>query len=251
MLHLDFIILGGGIINITGFYTLSAVFVLNQPFCSDSRLNREPQPICPGDSLQIFCVVSGSGSTVYNGDALPRQCPDNGITLFHNRFPNVSLSCGNAVGQGLTVDVVGNQYKSQLLLNFINCNQNSTFIICQHDDGSNSRDICKYPLIIQESSPPDYIHLINISFDRITFSWNNTASMCSAISYIINSSGCGTCPTTTNLTTATCFNVRFNSSERCIFIVITSICESDAASRSTPFNATFRGLIIKKFFVLS
>ena len=226
--------------------TLSSVFVLSQPFCNDSRLNREPQPVCPGGSLQISCVVSGSGFTVYNGDALSLQCPG-GITLFHNRFPNTSLSCGNAVGQGLTV--VDNQYESQLSLNFINCNQNSTFIICQHDDGSISRDICKYPLIIQESSPPDDIHINNISFDSITFSWNNTDSMCSAISYIINSSGCGTCPTTTNLTTATCLNVRFNSSEPCIFSVITSICESDTAS--TPFNATFRGLIIKKFFVLS
>ena len=74
--------------------------------------------------------------------------------------------------------------------------------------------------------PPDEIGISNADslLRRLTFSWSPVAPDCPAIHYnILASSNCGSCPTTTNHTNATCIDIPPDYSG-CIFAVQTVVC---------------------------
>ena len=75
--------------------------------------------------------------------------------------------------------------------------------------------------------------------DSLVFSWNSSFSNCSAIHYNILASNCGSCPTTTNHTTATCTDVSTDGSV-CNFTVQTIVCENSVGvvTHLLPLNKT-------------
>ena len=65
------------------------------------------------------------------------------------------------------------------------------------------------------------------------FEWSPVTVECPNIQYKINASNCGSCPTTTNHTTATCTNIPTNGS-RCTFAVQTIVCDNIFGDISEP-----------------
>ena len=82
-------------------------------------------------------------------------------------------------------------------------------------------------------APPDNLGIshIDIGLIQLTFEWSPVAPDCPAIRYNILASNCGSCPTTTNHTIATCINVPSNGST-CAFAVQTVICEDVTGNKS-------------------
>ena len=70
---------------------------------------------------------------------------------------------------------------------------------------------------------------------ELTFSWSPVAPDCPAIHYNILASNCGSCPTTTNHTNATCTKVPVNDSI-CTFAVQTVVCENITGNIRDPLN---------------
>ena len=72
-----------------------------------------------------------------------------------------------------------------------------------------------------------------------TFSWNNdpVTPDCPAVSYNILASNCGSCPTTTNHTNATCADVPINGST-CEFAVQTVVCGNTSGNYSDLISVT-------------
>ena len=103
---------------------------------------------CLGDTLIFRCVVTGAGSTVWEGAAF--QCLGNSITLRHNRFSSsegVSGECGNIVAR--SIDVNNNCYTSQLSV-VISENLNNKSVLCTYDFGTGMKIIGTSTLIVVE-----------------------------------------------------------------------------------------------------
>ena len=71
----------------------------------------------------------------------------------------------------------------------------------------------------------DNVHIsaVDIGSRQLGFTWSPAAPNCLAIYYNILASNCGSCPTTTNHTTATCTDVPINGS-MCLFMVQPVVC---------------------------
>ena len=91
-----------------------------------------------------------------------------------------------------------------------------------------------------------YISAIDIGLRQLEFAWSPFATVCLAVHvhYSILASNCGSCPTTTNHTTATCTDIPDNGST-CKFTVQPVVCgDVDGISNySLVINSTrtFRG----------
>ena len=69
------------------------------------------------------------------------------------------------------------------------------------------------------------VKLTEVSPEFLTFSWTQVQSSCQVLSYAIDTSNCGLCPSSSNSTTVNCTN--FNLSDvrsECRFAVSTVIC---------------------------
>jgi hypothetical protein len=75
------------------------------------------------------------------------------------------------------------------------------------------------------------------SSKELTFSWSPVAPDCPAIHYNILASNCGSCPTTTNHTNATCTDVHTNNSI-CTIAVQTVVCGNITGNISDPVSIT-------------
>jgi hypothetical protein len=88
---------------------------------------------------------------------------------------------------------------------------------------------------------PEAISLALVNFGRkeIMFSWSSVAPDCPSIHYNILASNCGSCPTTTNHTNATCTDLPSDDS-MCNFAIQTVICGNITGKWSKPltFNIT-------------
>ena len=92
-------------------------------------------------------------------------------------------------------------------------------------------------------SPPNQLYVYyNISNEsslrELTFNWSSVAPDCPTIHYNILASNCGSCPTTTNCTTATCTDIPIDGSV-CTFAVQTVVCGNITGNRSNPARGTF------------
>ena len=84
--------------------------------------------------------------------------------------------------------------------------------------------------------PPDEISIVLFDFGlkEITFSWSPVAPDCPSIHYNVLASNCGSCPTTTNHTTATCTDVP--SDGMCTRAVETVVCRNITGNQSKPLT---------------
>ena len=83
-----------------------------------------------------------------------------------------------------------------------------------------------------------WISNLNLALRKLTFSWSPVAPDCPAIHYNVLALNCGSCPTTTNHTNATCTNVPINDSI-CTFAVQTVVCGNNITSNiNDPINIT-------------
>ena len=73
--------------------------------------------------------------------------------------------------------------------------------------------------------PPNISHgeVVDLTEREITFNWTKVVPDCPLIDYNILASNCGSCPTITNHTTATCTDIP-TSDGVCVFIVQTLVC---------------------------
>jgi hypothetical protein len=85
--------------------------------------------------------------------------------------------------------------------------------------------------------PPDAISLALVNFNpkEITFSWSPVATDCPSIQYNILASNCGSCPNTTNHTTATCTDLPSDGSV-CTLAVETVVCGNITGNQSKPLS---------------
>ena len=89
-----------------------------------------------------------------------------------------------------------------------------------------------------------YISAIDIGSRKLGFAWSPATPDCPVIPYNILTSNCGSCPTTTNYTNATCADVPSDGS-MCLFVVQPVVCgdTNGTSSYSLTINLTqtFRG----------
>ena len=87
----------------------------------------------------------------------------------------------------------------------------------------------------------DNVHISAIDFDsrKLGILWSPVAPDCPAIHYNILASNCGSCPTTTNHTNATCTDISSNSRSKCTFAVQTVACENITGNTSEPISIIF------------
>ena len=92
------------------------------------------------------------------------------------------------------------------------------------------------------------IYLMDINKHQMTFSWNPVRlSSCQAEHYTINSTNCGNCPTTTNVTTATCTDLPISDESVCRFSVQSVIC-SDVVGAMNNITITLKGICKINFY---
>ena len=87
------------------------------------------------------------------------------------------------------------------------------------------------------------IYLSDVQKGNLVFSWTPVAfdAYCSSMRYIITSD-CGTCPTFTNMTTATCSDVQLTTNAvTCHFRVSSDICDLPE-NPSSPVEVTLKGI---------
>ena len=79
------------------------------------------------------------------------------------------------------------------------------------------------------------VSLTDVSPNYLTFSWTQVQSSCRILSYAIDSTNCGLCPSSSNSTTVNCTNFQLSSVRtECRFAVSTVICENiTGASRES------------------
>ena len=96
-----------------------------------------------------------------------------------------------------------------------------------HDDYGTLYDI----------APPNDLRIshIDIGLIQLTFSWGPVAPDCPVVSYNILASNCGSCPTTTNHTTATCTDVPTDAKE-CTFAVQIVVCGNITGSKNNSIS---------------
>ena len=92
---------------------------------------------CPGSVLTFTCMITGSGSTIWEGTAF--NCDGNDILLRHDRFTDsggVSDICndGNIVGRSTGVEN-NNCYTSELNV-MVSPSLNNKTVVCTHSSFS-------------------------------------------------------------------------------------------------------------------
>ena len=91
---------------------------------------------------------------------------------------------------------------------------------------------------------PSTIHasLVDTASRKIIFTWSPVAPECPAISYNINTSNCGSCPTTTNHTTVSCIDVPVagDNTTACAFALQAINCETIIGKMSDPITVLLR-----------
>ena len=87
--------------------------------------------------------------------------------------------------------------------------------------------------------PPNNLHITTANFisKTFTFSWNPVSPGCPMVSYNIQASNCGSCPTTTNHTNITCTDIPINGST-CAFAVQSVICGNPPGNFSDLISVT-------------
>ena len=87
--------------------------------------------------------------------------------------------------------------------------------------------------------PPNNILIsgVDISQQQLTFTWSPVVPDCPAIHYNILASNCGSCPTTTNHTTATCIDIPTIGSTSCNFAIQAVVCGNISGNTSDPIIA--------------
>jgi hypothetical protein len=87
----------------------------------------------------------------------------------------------------------------------------------------------------------------NIQESTVIFNWDAYyLPDCPAVHYNILTSNCGSCPTTTNHTNATCTDVPIDGSV-CIFAIQTVICGTitrELSREVLPFSSTIPGQLL-------
>ena len=91
--------------------------------------------------------------------------------------------------------------------------------------------------------PPERpsLNIVDLESKKISFSWSPVAPDCPAIHYNILASNCGSCPTTTNYTNATCTDVPTDGTV-CSFAVQTVVCGSITGNVSNTAQGIFKGI---------
>ena len=89
--------------------------------------------------------------------------------------------------------------------------------------------------------PPNDVHLADVRPGQVTFTWTSVSSSCSSVYYNITSD-CGVCPTTINMTTATCSDLQLSTEPVvCTFRVSSVVCDL-TGNPSEPVVVTIKGM---------
>ena len=93
-------------------------------------------------------------------------------------------------------------------------------------------------------SPPNDVRLADADNDSTTFNWNPVSPpSCSAsLHYIITSNGCGECPSITNSTNITCYNLTIPSV--CSLSVKSMVCGFEGVA-SIPLAVTLKRTYVR------
>ena len=93
--------------------------------------------------------------------------------------------------------------------------------------------------------PPERpsISFVDLSSRHLSVRWNNVDPDCPALHYIIISSNCGSCPTTTTNTTVTCTDVPADGST-CTIAVKTAVCGDITGSVSERVEVILAGTFL-------
>ena len=76
----------------------------------------------------------------------------------------------------------------------------------------------------------------------LAFNWTPVISNCSTLQYSIVSD-CGTCPTVTNMTTATCSDLQLTTNASLCYFRVTSRACDLTGSPSSPTAVTLKGIL--------
>lgn len=96
-------------------------------------------------------------------------------------------------------------------------------------------------LITDPFPPPSSVQLTSVQKDQLTFSWNAVMASCPAIVYIVDSTGCGTCPNTTVLNTSNCVGYNITEYQSCTFAIQTVVCDDIVSVLSNAVQVALRG----------
>ena len=90
--------------------------------------------------------------------------------------------------------------------------------------------------------PPNDIYLADVQPGKLVFNWSSVTSRnCGILQYGI-ASDCGTCPTFTNMTTATCSDLQLTTnSASCNFRVSSHACDL-VGNTSPPIVVMLKGI---------
>ena len=233
---------------------------MNVTLATTGFLPEGTQCACVGDRLIYNCSVMGGTATLWRGTLF--DCPQAGseITLRHSLFASnqVFRICndGDIIGHGL--EVVNNCYTSQLNVTVRESFNNKTVhCVLSSSEGIRTvgksilkvlsgkfiiKPLLKYHIIKIIASnlhpPSEYIYLADAQPGTLVFSW--IASDCSNLMYNITSD-CGTCPTVTHMTTATCSNLQLLTKAVLCHFKISSVACGLIGNPSSPVVVTLKG----------
>ena len=100
-------------------------------------------------------------------------------------------------------------------------------------------------LVADPFQPPENVQLTRVTRKQLTFSWNAVVSSCPAISYAINSTGCGICPNSSTLNTTNCVDYNTTTEQSCTFAVQTVVCGDVISLVSNSIQLILRGIMIE------
>ena len=100
-------------------------------------------------------------------------------------------------------------------------------------------------IILEPPPPPADIQLRKASQDQLVFTWTPGVESCQAVRYIINSTNCGSCPSTTDSTFITCENLNLTSIKRvCSLNIRTVVCDDLIDENGRTLQITTKGMIV-------
>lgn len=241
------------------------MFYFAQTFVGNEHIFMVPESYrcaCSGTVLTFNCTTVGLGTTLWGGTAFNCENRGNQIILLNGQFlsgdTGSSGVCGdNIVAEGIKVE--GNCHTSQLDITVTSSEINQTTIVCTYSSSQGLSTVGRgvitvlsgkeprvhtihdksltitiirtlglfmYTAHVDHYPPPNGLTVTDVSSEKISFTWNSTAPVCSSsIHYLITASNCGVCPQTVTNTSATCTNLQPSTEVReCRFSVQIVVC---------------------------
>lgn len=92
--------------------------------------------------------------------------------------------------------------------------------------------------------PPKDVSVADVKQNQLAFVWSSSSRNCPALRYNILASNCGTCPSTTVETTATCEDLLLSSdAKQCTFSVQSVVCGDILSNQSDIVTVNLKGTV--------